>query len=144
MNTTLSTTEKIDILGRARIFHSVSYESLEHIASLSDQSSYSPDEIICEVGDPANHVCIIAEGTVAVTTTALNEPSHTMSRGDIFGEYGMFNEGIRTAKLTSCAETLVLTIHYDQFKSFLSTDASACLAILEETVQRLLKAESDN
>ena len=143
MHQTLTLLEKVDILSKAKIFRSVSYPSLEHIASLTDQSLYQDKEAICEIGDPANHVCVIASGRVSVSD-ALHKETRTMKTGEIFGEYGMFNQGRRTANLKSIGETLVLTIHYNQFKSFLSSDASACLAILKETVERLLEAETSN
>src|SRR5208282_2513028 len=78
---------------------------------------YSPGQVICRQGDPADSFYLVRIGFVKVTQA---HPGGEMvlaylSRGDYFGETGLLNHDVRTATCTALDHVELVRIGADDF-----------------------------
>ena len=75
------------LLRRAMPFQTVSDEMLQDIAKLATSRSYAPGDVIYNVGDEAEDICIVASGSVQHVLAAGadgSEVEQVMRSGDVF------------------------------------------------------------
>ncbi|MEL7344905.1 MAG: cyclic nucleotide-binding domain-containing protein [Pseudomonadota bacterium] len=81
-------------------------EPLHWIASLVAPVDYAPGEVIFAQGDSPDHVYYLEDGVVE-----LEEPSITLSKGDLFGEIAFFTDAQErtfTARARTACRIMVL------------------------------------
>src|SRR6185436_11191243 len=88
-------------------------------------------------GEVATCVYAIVEGEVEVR---LGDGSvvTVLRRGNVVGEYGLFQAGRRTATVVASVPTRVLSLDYQRFRRFLLAFPESQFALLSLTVQRLM------
>ena len=132
---------RFQVLQRCPFFSSVPENDLRALAETMQEERFVKDEIICDRGDPADRIFIVMRGGLEVRA-ALPEPHVVLLEpGDLFGEYGMFEKGYRTATVVTREETVLLALGYDRFRAFLLYFPEAMLAILGGTVRQLLASQ---
>ena len=132
---------RFQLLQRCPLFSSVPENDLRALAETMQEERFTKGEIICDRGDPADRIFIVMRGGLEVRV-ALPEPHVVLLKaGDLFGEYGMFDEGFRTATIVSLEESVLLALDYARFRAFLLYFPEAMLAILGGTVRQLLASQ---
>ena len=100
----------------------------------------SGETVCCSAGDIGDRVYLVMSGGLDVALPGQGGcgPASSLP-GDLFGEYGMFDGGLRTATVT-CREdsTRLLTLDYARFRAFLLDFPETMLSVFGTTVHRLL------
>jgi len=132
---------RVTALQACALFENVPTADLAALAETMHEEYFARGELVCKQGEPADRVFIVLSGNLEVRLAG--SPGHTsrLQHGELFGEYGLFAEGVRTATVVSADESVLLTLDYDRFRAFLLMFPEATLAIMEATVQRLLNAQ---
>ena len=128
---------RLDVLRVSEVFSNVPETEIKVLAPMFKAASFESGAVLCREGDRATQMYVIAAGEVDVI--AAGRTVAQLSKGGVFGEYGMFDEGVRTATVIARVPTDVLALDYQRFRSFLLAFPEAMLALMKLTVNRLLR-----
>ncbi len=134
--------------GRIRTLHNCAFfsvvpeQDLIVLAEAMDVEMYGDGEIIFEFGERANRVYVVASGDLMAVVPGKKSSARPIGPGDMVGEYGLFDDGIRSATVTCQSAVTLLSMDYPRFREFLVTFPEATLSILGRTVKRLLILEA--
>jgi len=132
---------RINALRACRLFEDVPLADIAALAETMHEEYFGHDAFVCRQGDPADRVFVVVSGNLEVRVAGWPGPPSRLERGELFGEYGLFAEGLRTASVVSADESFLLTLDYPRFRAFLLMFPETTLAILEATVRRLLTVQ---
>jgi CRP/FNR family cyclic AMP-dependent transcriptional regulator len=130
--------ERMQALQQGTLFNSVPEADLVVLAESMYEEAFDKDEIVCAHGDPADRIFVVMTGNFAVKVSSGIENPISIGPGELFGEYGLFDQGLRTASITAGEPSTLLTLDYPRFRAFLLLFPEAMLAILSATVEQLL------
>jgi monoamine oxidase len=130
---------RLGVLQASDVFSIVPEAEIKVLAPMFQTATFESGGVICREGDTANQVFVIADGDVDIVVGGRSVAR--LGRGGVFGEYGMFEEGVRTATVVAHTPTSLLTLDYQRFRSFLLAFPEAMLALMKLTVNRLLAAQ---
>lgn len=130
-----------EVLRASPLFREVPQEERAVLASMMRRERFRADETVCERGEAATGVYVIVQGRLGVFLPGSAAPVRHLGPSDIFGEYGLFGAGVRTSTVRAIEPTVVLSLDYGHFRSFLIQFPEATLALLAVTVQRLVEQE---
>jgi hypothetical protein len=135
--------ERADVLRLSRVFAAVPPAELEVLGTMFDVRAFADGEAMCRAGDKASEMYVIAQGGAVVELVG-EQPGadHTLTRGDAFGEYGLFGSGVRSATVRATGPTVALVLDYQRFERFLLAFPESMAALTAITVQRLLALEA--
>jgi CRP-like cAMP-binding protein/Fe-S-cluster-containing hydrogenase component 2 len=99
------------------IFAELTDEFIEGLRNKVELLRFSPGQVICRQGDPADSFYLVRIGFVKVSQ---NHPGGEMvlaylSRGDYFGETGLLNNDVRTATCSALDHVEVVRISAEDF-----------------------------
>jgi CRP/FNR family cyclic AMP-dependent transcriptional regulator len=103
---------------------------------------FGRNEVIFHRDDPAQHVYLIASGTVKITVEEEDGQEVVialMRGGDVFGDLALFDEGPRSATITAMTETMTFTLANKDFMDVLQHNTAAMrqlLALLARRIRR--------
>ncbi len=117
-------------------FEGVPTEALRLLAETMEEESFGPGEVVCEEGDEAVGAYLIARGAVEVSVSGT--VVRKLGVGEIVGEYGMFEGGVRHARVVAQAPTSLLFVEYPRFREVLRCHPDAMFALWRTTVLRLI------
>jgi uncharacterized membrane protein len=103
----------VSLLAEVPLFHLLDADERTALAQMMEQASFPAGYRIFEEGEPGDRMYVICSGQVELATTdKLGQKLllTTATRGDLFGELSLLDQGARTAKATVVedAELLVL------------------------------------
>jgi CRP-like cAMP-binding protein len=127
------------VLADASVLAHVPHDALRIMAELMRVERFGRGEAVCEPGEPAHGILVVAEGTLEVSVAGC--AVRTLAPGDVLGEYGMFGDGVRTARVVALADAVLLSLDYAPFLEVLRAHPDAMLALWRTTVERLLERE---
>lgn len=133
--------DRISALYRGSLFRSVPEADLFVLAESMREEHFGKGEMICAVGDVADRVFLVVKGQLAVLPAGQSGHEISIGPGTLFGEYGLFDTGLRTATVTAVEPSDLLTLNYDQFRAFMLQFPEAMFAILGATVEQLLATQ---
>ena len=133
---------RIRTLRNCAFFSMVPEADLAVLAEAMHEEMYGDGEVIFEAGDRADRVYVVAAGELMALIPDQEASARKIGPGDLLGEYGLFDDGARSATVTCQSQVTLLTMDYMQFREFLVTFPEATLSILKRTVKRLLFLES--
>ena len=111
------------LLRRAMPFQTVSDETLQDIAKLAKSRSYAPGDVIYNVGDEAEDICIVASGSVQHVLEAGadgSEVEQVMRSGNVFGWAAVLEGQLgRLAKAVCLERTEIVHINGEQLMSLI-------------------------
>jgi CRP/FNR family transcriptional regulator, cyclic AMP receptor protein len=139
----LSTDERAEILRHCRVFSEVPDGTLRVLAEAMNTEVFSAGDIVCAQGEVSDGVYLIGHGICDVLLEGRDEPIATLSAGDLFGEYAMFEEGERSATIRASQRVVLLYLDYARFRAFLMSNPEAMYALFQITVSRLLAAQGN-
>ena len=132
---------RVMALRRSELFRSLGDEDLRTLAEAFEEETFAAGEIVLAAGEPADRIFVVLEGTLEIRPPGhAGKPPIRVGPSALFGEYGMFDTGLRTATVTSLGQSRLLALDYHRFRAFLLRFPEAMLAILGTTVRQLLKA----
>jgi CRP-like cAMP-binding protein len=128
---------RLEVLRRCTVFAPLPADTISVLAEMMCVERYAAGEVVCEVGDRADGVCVVAEGELTVLVPG-TDGERPLSVGTIFGEYAMFSR-VRTAAVCARTDSVVLTLDYERFRKFLLEFPESALALLELAVDRMVE-----
>jgi CRP/FNR family transcriptional regulator, cyclic AMP receptor protein len=97
------------------IFADLTDEQLERVGSVVKETSFSEGESIVRSGEFSEDLFVIEDGTVEIRREG--EEIATLRAGDVVGETGTVERGLRNADATAASEVKALHVHRNQLKS---------------------------
>lgn len=95
------------------LFAATSDRSIEVIASIVEEASFSPGEVLVQQGDPGDSLIVIRSG--AATVEQDGRMIRSLGAGDFLGEIALIDGGVRTATVTATEPIEALTIGREGF-----------------------------
>lgn len=133
---------RITALHNCAFFSVVPEPDLLLLAEAMHEEQFGDGDLVCEAGDPADRVYVVASGALQVELPGGGGATREIGPGDLVGEYGLFGDGTRSATITCQGPVTLLAMDYPRFHAFLVTFPDATVSILRRTVKRLLVLES--
>lgn len=137
----MSFDERLHTLHNCEFFGTVPASDLSALAEVLHEEHYADGEIVCRAEDTGDRVYLVMTGGLEVVIPGHEDAVRRLGPGDLFGEYGMFDGGLRTATVTCYETTTLLTLDYARFRAFLLDFPETMLSIFGVTVTRLLALE---
>ncbi len=131
----LTTVEKVLFLQEIDIFEYTSTEDLSHIAAITEEIEFQPDETIYKEGDLPDAMYMVISGQVRLTREA--EEVMVAEAKDVFGTWALFDDKPRVATATTLEDTQVLRIGQEDFIDLLADYVAITQSILKTMVKRL-------
>ncbi|MFB8002117.1 FAD-dependent oxidoreductase [Nocardia sp. NPDC056000] len=125
--------EGVDPFG-VRLFAPLVDADLETLASMFDEITYTPGDLICREEDPAHGVYVIADGEVEVDFGGVYEPA-VMSRGAVLGSHDIFYDA-RTTTVTAKSQVRLYFLDHYRYKTFLYAFPDVMMTMLADLVSR--------
>lgn len=125
--------DKVDFLKEVDILSDIDNDVLERIASILTEKRFSRQEAIVKKGQAGDSMYIITRGEVRV-----HDRGHVLCRlgpGEVFGEYSLFDEEVRSASVTAEKVTYVLELRGDSFARICDN----CPEVPRGVLMRLIK-----
>jgi monoamine oxidase len=135
--------DRLDVLAHSEVFAAVPSRELEVLATMFDVREYADGESICTFGETATEMYILARGSGVLEIPGVRVDVR-LARGDVFGEYGLFGSGKRSATIRAEGHAVALVLDYQRFQRFLFAFPESMAALLKLAVQRLLAREADS
>ena len=110
-----------DILQNIELFNGLMEGELNQVAAICQEMALSEGEVITVQDETSSELFIITKGLVEILVNDKQEPSHNrvvanLGTGQIIGEMGLVDQGLRSATIRSIAQpTVVQVIHYSDF-----------------------------
>jgi CRP-like cAMP-binding protein/Fe-S-cluster-containing hydrogenase component 2/ferredoxin len=103
------------------VFQSLTPDFIDHLRDRVDLLRFSPGQVICRQGEPADSFYLVRIGFVKVSE---EHPGGDLvlaylSRGNYFGEIGLLGEGLRTATCTALDHVELVRIQKEDFNEML-------------------------
>jgi ATP-binding cassette subfamily B protein len=113
-------------------------ELLEELADHLTSMSLASGRVVVQEGDPADLFYILVRGRVAVSHDRPGEQQllTVLEDGDYFGEVALLGSAVRTATVTTLAESLFLTLGRDAFQQLLRRSPQVERAVRDRASRR--------
>ncbi|PID85222.1 MAG: hypothetical protein CSA11_09885 [Chloroflexi bacterium] len=91
----------IDLLKRVPLFANLEKDELAQIALICTEEKVSPNELVIEQNTTGTEMYIIADGSMDVFISGLNNSRSlvVLGRGQVIGEMALIDEGYRSASV---------------------------------------------
>lgn len=132
------TARRVALLKKSEVFAGIEERELTLLATMFERRELDAGEMLCQAGDEANEVYVVAKGRLGVRNRKGASTLATAGPGAVMGEYGLVApDARRTATLYAISASEVLTLDYPRFRQFVLAFPQCALAMLGVTVQRL-------
>jgi CRP/FNR family cyclic AMP-dependent transcriptional regulator len=118
-------------------------DTLGALLDLGERRRYRAGEVLIEQGAPPEDVIVILSGRVKVTARRDDERIRMLAfrdAGDIVGELGVMDGGLRSASVTALGPVEGLRVTTARFRSFLEAHPDAREAVTRTVVAKLRMA----
>jgi MFS family permease len=104
---------QIGLLRAMALFRPLPPPQMEGVARMLEPRHAPAGEVLIREGEPGDLFYLVADGEVAVTTTA--GFATTLGRGEGFGEIALLNDTPRTATVTASSDASLYTLGREEF-----------------------------
>lgn len=137
----MNATDKLETLRGCEVLAAADDETLGSLAEIAGVERFLRGQVVFDTGEASSRAYVVASGKLEVKLTADGPLVGFFEPGALFGEYAMFANGVRTARVVAATESILLSIAPEQFQSFLLRCPQATVALLRTAVRRLVRAE---
>lgn len=132
---------KIQFLRRVPIFGALNEDSMQRIASIMLEKSYSRKSIVFHEGDHGDTLYIIKSGRVKIAKVAIDGREKTltiMQPGDFFGEMAIFDNLPRSATAEAIdSDVRLFGLNKKDFERLVHEYPSIALRIMKDLTRRI-------
>jgi len=132
---------KIQFLRRVPIFGGLNESSLERVASIMIEKSYSRKSIVFHEGDQGDSLYIIKAGRIKIAKVAIDGREKTLTilqPGDFFGEMAIFDNLPRSATAEAIDNDVRLFgLNKKDFERMIHENPSIALRIMKDLTYRI-------
>jgi CRP-like cAMP-binding protein len=132
---------RLSALRQCRFFSQLSGDELLPLAELLREESYAEGDLVWSFGDVADGIFVVVSGSLEVDAPGGGDVDRVLGPGSMFGEYGMFADCARTATVHCVEDCVLLFMEYPPFLEFLHDFPAATVALLHDTVRRLIELQ---
>ena len=146
---TATSSPPADALKNVPFFRRLSQNDVAALARRLIMRRFGPNQIIFHLGDPAGLLYIITDGKIKISHASSDGQEAVLAilgKGDFFGELALLDDSPRSATAEAIEPTETLTLHRDDFLSFLDNNplfARHVLHILAIRIRHLNNQISD-
>jgi CRP-like cAMP-binding protein len=140
----VSDEDKSPVLRRSPIFSGLNKGELAQLAGLAAEHRFEPGEFIFWEGDQPRWFYLVAEGRVKILKHSSLGKEFVIAYfgpGEMFGEVAVFERKSYPGSAQAVAQTRVLEIRGDDFRSFLASRPELSLRIIHILAGRLRDAQ---
>jgi diguanylate cyclase (GGDEF)-like protein len=132
-----------DLLTRVSLFHALTPEDLDRIASAAVAVEFAEGDHIVEAGNTGSSLFIIVEGSVQVLYPGRSADVQLalLGPGDFFGEMALLNAKPRSATVRARTPVRVLELEQDAFRRLILDFPRVAIKILEILSLRIRTAD---
>lgn len=115
----MTSSDRKNILNNCSLFREFAEPTLDAIAPLLREITFSEDNVICMKGDPSDGLYIIREGRVEVSVASQDGKViilGTLGADDVFGEIALLDQSTRTATVTALTEVTIYQLQQKDFE----------------------------
>jgi CRP-like cAMP-binding protein len=134
----ISTVEKVLFLKGVDLFRGIPGEELSHIAQITDELEFGPEQTIFKEGDQGDAMYLIVDGRVQVHSGA--QVFAELGTKQCFGEMSILDSEPRSASITALTELTLLKIQREDFTEILAEKPEISLGIIQVLTGRLREA----
>jgi CRP/FNR family transcriptional regulator, cyclic AMP receptor protein len=134
----ISTVEKVLFLKGVDLFKGIPGEELSHIAQITDEVEFQPEQLIFKEGDQGDAMYLIVDGKVKVHSGA--KVFAQLGQKQTFGEMSILDSEPRSASVTSLSDLTLLKIQREDFTEILAEKPEISLGIIKVLIGRLREA----
>jgi signal transduction histidine kinase len=131
----LSIDQKISYLKNVSVFQDTSEAQLFELASVMTEKIYQKEATVFKKGDAGDAMYIIASGKVRV-----HDGSHVHTRlenGDVFGEYSLFDQEVRSASVTAEEKSLIFKLGQEDFDTLMENNVDSMKGVLRVLIGQI-------
>ncbi len=128
-----------EFLSRVPIFENCTTAEIASIASVAQEHTYVPGQIIVTQGTPGQAFYLITNGRVAIERDGA--VLGAFATGDFFGDMSLLDSAPRSATIRAIEETRCLMLSSWDFKALLENTPSIAIRLLEVLSRRLRVAD---
>ena len=128
-------TNKIQFLKEVSIFADTSEDVIQKIARRLEETFAMKEETIFNKGDNGQALFIIVEGKVRI-----HDNGHVLGRlekGEVFGEYSLFDQETRSASVTAEQETTLYKLEQEAFYEVMAENPEVMQGVLRVVIGRM-------
>lgn len=125
---------------RVPFLHMLSAEAHASFARLGTLRRYARGDVLIHEGDPARELVVIREGLVKVTARLDGGRVRLMDikiTGDVLGELGVLDRGLRSATVTACGDVAATVVPEADLRVFLAGNPEVAMALFQVLCGRL-------
>ena len=126
---------KIERLGQVALFKGLSRRELEQLAEIVDEVDVKAGRKLATEGEPAHVAYVIVSGTAAITVDG--QQVGMVGPGEMVGEMGLIDGGVRAATVTAETDMDVYVIEPGRFRTLLDEVQSLSRNLLVAVTRRL-------
>ncbi len=130
---------KETFLARVPLFANCTSDEITAVASVAQESTFQPGQIIVTQGTPGQAFYMILGGRVEILRDGSSLGA--FGPGDFFGEMSLLDQAPRSATIRSIEHTTCLMLSSWDFKSLLEKYPSIAVKLLEVLSRRLRVAD---
>lgn len=134
----ISTVEKVLFLKGVDLFRSIPGEELSHIAQITDEVEFNPQQLVFKEGDQGDAMYLIVDGTVKVHSG--DHVFAELGSKQCFGEMSILDSEPRSASITALSELSLLKIRREDFTEILAEKPEISQGIIKVLTRRLREA----
>lgn len=132
----------IKILKKAPIFANLTDEQLQKISAAGDERKIEEGDLVFKQGDTGHDAFVVLDGRIQITVEMSlpteQAPVHTVTEGEIFGEFALLSGLERSASARAVKDTLLFSFSRDQFDTLASQDPRLGYQVLYDLSQILV------
>jgi len=139
----LSVMEIILALKSTPLFRNVPGEGLKRLSDFIQEKEVSAGEVVFREEDFGDEMYLVRSGSVAIHQELGEGPSlvETVEAGGYFGEMAIIDDLPRTATATAEADTSLLVLHKNDFRTAVQDYPDIAFEIFREFTRRLRRSD---
>jgi CRP/FNR family transcriptional regulator len=123
----------VEIVRECKIFKMFPESLLDEIASIGSEEAYKKNDILFNIDEPAQNLCILMKGRVDIMATKRTQliPIHTVYPGEAFGLSSMIT-GLFVAAAKALDDSLVCALPSEKLHKILEKDYKAGFLFMKQ------------
>lgn len=126
---------KLDLLRRVPLFAHCSADSLESVASNTDEVDVDGGRTLISQGEPSDTFYVLLDGEAEVSIDGRR--LRNLRAGDFFGEISMLDRGPATATVATTKPSRMMVMSHMQFRDAIKGNQDLLLQVLAAVAERL-------
>ena len=105
----------IDLLSDVELLDELTPDEMARVAASAETRRYQRGDVLFAEGDEPDFLCVVSSGRIAIAKRSLDGRESVvalMERGDVFGEMGLFDGGVRSAEARALEPSELIELPY--------------------------------